>query len=90
MEDLTHRFLEYSLRHSRPVKLVWMTESGIKTGNVTVKRLDGETFSYMTARSKKTPLTMGISDVLSASYARGDDGDTMKNQQRESKENDEG
>ncbi len=76
MSELTRRFLEYSLRH--------------KAGNVTVLRLGGDDFDYFTARGKKKALTMGISDVLSASYARGDDGDTMKNQERENQEIDEG
>ncbi len=86
LSELTRRFLEYSLRHRRPVKLVWVAEGEIKAGNVTVLRLGDEDFDYLTARGKKKALTMGISGVLSASYARGDDGNTMKNQEREGRE----
>ena len=83
MEDLIRGFLQYSLRYDRPVKLVWLAGDGIKAGNVTVRRLVGETFDCVTAR-KKTPQTMRLSDVLSASFARGDDGNPMNNVKRES------
>ncbi len=76
MEDLIRGFLQYSLRYDRPVKLVWLAGDGIKAGNVTVRSLEGETFIYVTAR-KKTPQTMRLSDVLSVSFARGDDGNPM-------------
>ncbi len=83
MEDLTRRFLEYSLRHSRPVKLVWMAVDGIRAGNVTVRSMGEETFDYVTARSRNKPQTMRVSDVLSASFARGDDGNPMNNMKQE-------
>ena len=84
------RFLAYSLRYQRPVKCVWLTEEGtLKSGNLTVTRLDAEEFSYLTARNRKTPQTMRLDLMLSAAYARGDDGDTAKNEPRDAGKPDE-
>ena len=82
MEDLTRRFLDYSLHWRRPIRLVWMAGEEIQTGNVTVIRLGESSFDYTSARSRTRPLTLPLDDVLSAAYARGDDGDTMKNLRR--------
>lgn len=84
------RFLAYSLRYQRPVKCVWLTEEGtLKSGNLTVTRLDAEEFSYLSARNRKTPQTMRLDLLLSAAYARGDDGDTAKNAPRDAGKPDE-
>lgn len=72
------RFLEYSLRNRRPIKVVWMEGGSLKTGNLQVVALQGEGFSYLSARNKKTAKTLTFQDVLAASYARGDDGDLSK------------
>ncbi len=70
---MVRRFLEYSLRRNRAVKLVWMDDAGMKSGGVRVVRLGETDFDYLPARGK-TPRTMRVADVLSAAYARGDDG----------------
>lgn len=79
---MVRRFLEYSLRYSCPIKAVWMEEGKMASGNLTVLALDEEKLTYITSRSRKTPREMAVSDLLSAAYARGDDGDTLKNTQR--------
>lgn len=72
---MTERFLLYSLRHQRPIKAVWMEEDEIKTGNLTVVALYGDSFRYVTARRKKEPALMEKQALLSCCYARGDSGE---------------
>ncbi len=84
---MTRRFLEYSLRYRRPVKAVWMEEGRILTGSLTVTALGEDRFTYVAGRGKKTPREMRIADLLSAAYARGDDGDSLKNTERMKNEN---
>lgn len=72
---MVRRFLRYSLDHNRPVKALFADT--MKYKNITVVLLDGDTVGYLTA-GRKTPLTADIGNILSASYARGDDGDTLK------------
>ncbi|MGI6687089.1 MAG: hypothetical protein ACOX6Y_01780 [Christensenellales bacterium] len=79
---MVRRFLEYSLRYQRPIKAVWLEEGKMASGNLTVTSLGEDSFSFTTSRNKKTPREMPLSDLLSAAYARGDDGDTLKNIQR--------
>jgi hypothetical protein len=74
---MVKRFLEYSLRHRRPVKAVWLEDGVMKTGNLTVTGMDETSISYVTARKKLKPGLMLIDDILSVAYARGDDGDTL-------------
>ncbi|NLG57590.1 MAG: hypothetical protein GX540_04160 [Clostridiales bacterium] len=79
---MVRRFLEYSLRYQRPIKAVWLSGDKMATGNITVTGLQEDCFSFTSSRNKKTPRQMPIGDVLSAAYARGDDGDTLKNSRR--------
>ena len=72
---MVRRFLAYSLAHTRPVKVLLMEE--MKYKNITVIDLSDDQVAYLTAGRKK-PLVLPISQILSASYARGDDGDTLK------------
>ncbi|MBQ9197298.1 MAG: hypothetical protein IJ662_13835 [Clostridia bacterium] len=69
------RFLQYSLDHNRPVKALFADTMKFK--NITVVLLDGNTVGYLTAGRKK-PLTTTVDNLLSVSYARGDDGDTLQ------------
>ncbi|MDD4080510.1 MAG: hypothetical protein PHP02_03725 [Eubacteriales bacterium] len=84
---MVRRFLEYSLRYHRPIKAMWLEEGKMVSGNITVTVIEVNTFSFIGSR-KKTPREMPIADVLSAAYARGDDGDTLKNTQRMKEETD--
>ena len=72
------RFLTYSLRHNRPVKVLIQAEK-MKYVNLTVIAMDQETFSCRQA-GKKNPVTFSYDQVLAVTYARGDDGDTLKNE----------
>ena len=75
------RFLRYSLRHNRPVRVLIQDET-MHTMNLTVIALEEESFSYRKA-GRKMPGTLRYDQVLAVSYARGDDGDTLKNAMRE-------
>lgn len=79
---MIRRFLAYSLAHNRPVRVLWADT--MKYQNIRVILLEEESVGYLTA-GKKNPLQKSISDILSASYARGDDGDTLKYAAQEEK-----
>ena len=72
---MVRRFLTYSLEHNRPVKVLF--SDSMKYRNITVVMLEGDTLGYLTAGRKK-PQTAAVDSILSASYARGDDGDTLQ------------
>ncbi|MBR5231231.1 MAG: hypothetical protein IKW00_03160 [Clostridia bacterium] len=76
------RFLLYSLEHRKKIVLMVMDEKGIRRINATVTAIGDEAVEYITARSDKKQTVMH-DDILSASYARGDDGDTLKNEEDE-------
>lgn len=82
---MIRRFLSYSLAHNRPVKVLWADT--MKYQNIRVILLEEDQVGYVTA-SRKTPLQRPLSDILSASYARGDDGDTLKYALQEEKMHD--
>ncbi len=79
---MIRRFLQYSLRHARPIKVVWTEGENILSRNLTVVKIEEESFDYLSSRNKKVPRQMLFEDVLSCCYARGDSGDTMKNLER--------
>ena len=72
---MVKRFLLYSLDHNRPVKV--LLADTMKYKNITVITLDENEVGFLAA-GRKTPQTMPLDQILSASYARGDDGDTLK------------
>ena len=73
------RLLRYSLEHQRKIAGILQDEDGIRKTNIIVTRIEGDAVHYCTARSKKEK-PLAREQLLSASYARGDDGDTMKNE----------
>lgn len=77
---MVKRFLRYSLEHERPVKVLFL--EGMKYKNIRVTALDEDTFVYKTAGRKSADVAK-INQILSASYARGDDGDTLQYAVRE-------
>ena len=81
---MVKRFLLYSLRHGCPVKALFADT--MKYQNIRVDSLERDQVTYRTA-GRKTPVTVPVSAILSASYARGDDGDTLKYAAREQEEN---
>ena len=72
---MIQRFLLYSLRHERPVKALFADT--MKFQNIRVVALEGDQVTYLTAGRKK-PVTVALDAFLTVSYARGDDGDTLK------------
>jgi len=76
------RFLLYSLEHHKKILLMIMDEKGIRRVNVTVTGIGDEAVEYVSGRSDKRK-SIALADILSASYARGDDGDTLKNEEGE-------
>ena len=72
---MVKRFLLYSLRHGCPVRALFADT--MKYPNIRVDSLEEDSVTYHTA-GRKTPVTVPISAILSVSYARGDDGDTLK------------
>ncbi|MBR4333513.1 MAG: hypothetical protein IKP72_12610 [Clostridia bacterium] len=72
---MVRRFLLYSQHHGRPVKALFAET--MKYQNIRVDSIEGDQVTYRTA-GRKTPVTVPISAFLSVSYARGDDGDTLK------------
>ena len=76
---MIERFLRYSLEHGRKIALMVSDEKGIRRINVTVTRITPEEIGYATGRQAREK-SMPVSCILSAAYARGDDGDTLKNE----------
>ncbi len=70
------RFLIYSLRTNRPVRVL-LTGDKMKYVNLTVLEINDESFIGMKA-GRKTPVTVPFNQILAVSYARGDNGDTSK------------
>lgn len=79
---MIERFLLYSLERHRKILLMVMDEKGIRRLNVTVTNIGDEAVEYVSGKSEKRK-SIPLGDILSASYARGDDGDTLKNEQTE-------
>lgn len=75
---MVDRFLRYSLEHGRKIAVIVQDENGIRRMNITVARADADTVYYTAARGKKEK-ALPREQILAANYARGDDGDTMKN-----------
>lgn len=70
------RFLIYSLRTNRPVRVL-LTGDKMKYVNLTVLEINDESFTGLKA-GRKTPVTVPFNQILAVSYARGDNGDTSK------------
>ena len=77
------RFLRYSLEHGRKIKVVWQTADGaIRHMNLTALSVEGDRLVYLLPGGK-TAREMPLSAILAAAYARGDEGDTLVNAQKE-------
>lgn len=74
---MVDRFLRYSLEHQRKIAVILQDEDGIRKTNIIVTRMEGDVVHYVTSRSKKEK-SLSREQILSAAYARGDDGDTIK------------
>ena len=72
---MVRRFLLYSLHHGCPVKALFADTLQYK--NIRVTALEGENVTYLLP-GRKNPITSTTDAFLTVSYARGDDGDTLK------------
>ena len=72
---MVRRFLLYSLHHDCPVKALFADTMQYK--NIRVVALEGDEVTYRLL-GRKNPVTSPIDAFLTVSYARGDDGDTLK------------
>ena len=70
------RFLTYSLLNHRPVRVL-LSEPKMMYANLTVILMEDDHFVALKA-GRKAPVVIPYDQVLAVSYARGDDGDTMK------------
>ncbi len=77
---MVDRFLRYSLERNKPIRVLF--SDTMKYKNITVVLMEGNQIAYLTA-GRKRPLTTERENVLSAAYARGDDGDTLRHLMRE-------
>ncbi len=71
------RFFAYSRDHVKPIRLMLLQEGKAVCMNATVVTWDEDTVVCLKS-GRKRPLSLVRGDVLSASYARGDEGDTMQ------------
>ena len=70
------RFLIYSLRTNKPVRVL-LNDEKMKYVNLIVIEISDESFTGLKA-GRKTPVTVPFNQILAVSYARGDNGDTAK------------
>ncbi|MCQ2453059.1 MAG: hypothetical protein MJ136_00545 [Clostridia bacterium] len=73
------RFLRYSLESGRSVCLFVNDAKGLRRINVHVLEIREDAVQCRTGQ-KGRPFSLPLSDILSAGYARGDEGDTLKNE----------
>ena len=73
---LFERFLIYSMRTNRPVRVL-IDDDQMRYMNLTVLSMDEDSFVALKP-GRKTPVTVPYQQVLAVSYARGDNGDTVK------------
>ena len=78
------RFLRYSLEHGRKIAVIIQREGAISRTNITVTHLAEGEIRYTTARSAREK-TLPREHILSAAYARGDDGDTLRHEREADK-----
>ena len=70
---VTERFLRYSLERACKICVVLMTDGQMKKVNLRVTQIDEDGFNALLSGRKK-PVHIAMSDVLTAAYARGDQG----------------
>ena len=71
---MVERFLRYSLENGRKICAVLAQADGMKRVNLLVTGIDAEGFTARVS-GRKTDARFSLSDVLTASYARGDRGE---------------
>ena len=86
---MMERFFVYSRDHARPIRLMVLPQDGEKAKylNVICVEWDADELKYIknSIRDKKLR-SISLEKVLSASYARGDDGETMQYERQDGDE----
>lgn len=74
---MVERFLRYSLERQKKIRAVLLEEDGgLRRANLLVTSIDGDAQGFFAVASgKKKPAHYALSAVLSAGYARGDQGE---------------
>lgn len=80
--SLLERFLQYSLRHQRPIRVMVTQQEVVKNLTLTVQAVGEDGILYLSARNKTQPKKLFYEQILGASYARGDDGDTLRKREQ--------
>ncbi len=73
---LFQRFLVYSMRSNRPVRVL-MNDDRMRYMNLIVLSMNDDSFIALRP-GRKNPITVPYDQILAVSYARGDNGDTSK------------
>ena len=81
--SLLERFLQYSLRYQRPIRVLVLQDEKPRAMNIMVETTDETTSTCRTGPKGRNRLVLQRTDVLSAGYARGDRGDTLEKQAKE-------
>ncbi len=84
------RFFVYSRDHSRPIRLLVLPGDGgkMKYINAVCVSWDGEELRYIRRSVRDRKLyAIPRDQILSAAYARGDDGETMQYERQKQDEN---
>jgi len=68
------RFLRYAVEHDRKIRAVFLLDGAIVQKTVSVVSYDDQSVTIRIG-SKKTPVVLPITDLLSCDYARGDHGE---------------
>ena len=71
------RFFAYSRGHTKPIRLLILQDGKAAYMNALIVTWDDETVVCLKS-GRKRPRTLPREAVLSASYARGDEGDTLQ------------
>lgn len=70
------RFLIYSLTRQRPIRVMLMPGLKPPRLTLTVQAIDDRGIAYLSSRNRKALKRLSFEEILSAGYARGDDGST--------------
>ena len=68
------RFLRYAVEHDRKIRAVFLLDGQMLQKTVSIVEYSEETVTIRIG-SKKTPVVLPMSDLLSCDYARGDHGE---------------
>ena len=68
------RFLRYATEHDRKIRAVFLLDGQMLQKTISIVEYSEETVTIRIG-SKKTPVVLPMSDLLSCDYARGDHGE---------------